>query len=155
MQILKINFADLLTKIRQTLTTPKLITHEEPSKSLNELLVSMVVTIVEKVKGVLQDLVVWYFFFELSRTIWLYWTFQVFIQPDISFSQKSQFRDSFCVDNVREGLIVCFMHHFTATCRSVCASAVSDTKIPPTLLLLLSKLCLDFRNGSVHFLVSY
>lgn len=58
LQILKIQFADLLTKIRQTLTTPKLISQEESSKNLNELLSSLVVTVVEKIKGVLQDLVV-------------------------------------------------------------------------------------------------
>lgn len=135
LQILKMHFADMLTKARQSLTTPRLIAQEETSKNLNELLNHLLLTIVEKIKGVLQDLV-------------------VFIQPDIHFAQKPQFRDSFCVDNVREGLIVCFMHHFTATARSFCSKGVTDPKMPPTLLLLLSKLCLDFRNGSVHFLVS-
>ncbi|CAG9822027.1 unnamed protein product [Phaedon cochleariae] len=135
LQILKMHFADMITKVRQTLTTPKLITQDDSSKNLSELLNSLIMTIVEKIKGVLQDLV-------------------VFIQPDIHFAQKSQFKDSFCVDNVREGLIVCFMHHFTATARSFCSKGAADPKIPPTLLLLLSKLCLDFRNGSVRFLLS-
>ncbi|KAJ8944212.1 hypothetical protein NQ318_014574 [Aromia moschata] len=135
LQILKMHFADMLTKARQTLTTPKLISQEDSSKNLNELLNSLIVTIVEKIKGVLQDLV-------------------VFIMPEINFAQKPQFKDSFCVDNVREGLIVCFMHHFTATARSFCSTGTADSKVPPTLLLLLSKLCLDFRNGSVHFLLS-
>ncbi|XP_018567951.1 vacuolar protein sorting-associated protein 51 homolog [Anoplophora glabripennis] len=135
LQILKMHFADMLTKVRQTLTTPKLISQEDSSKNLNELLNSLIMTIVEKIKGVLQDLV-------------------VFIQPEINFAQKPQFKDSFCVDNVREGLIVCFMHHFTATARSFCSTGAADPKVPPTLLLLLSKLCLDFRNGSVHFLLS-
>nr|CAH7737075.1 unnamed protein product [Callosobruchus chinensis] len=135
LQILKMHFADMITKARQTLTTPKLISQEDSSKNLSELLSSLLVTVMEKVKGVLQDLV-------------------VFIQPDVHFAQKPQFRDSFCVDNVREGLIVCFMHHFTATARSFCAKGASDPKVPPTLLLLLSKMCLDFKNGSVHFLLS-
>jgi hypothetical protein len=135
LQILKMNFADSLTKVRQNLTTPKLISQDDSSKNLNELLNSLIITIVEKIKGVLQDLV-------------------AFIQPEINFAQKPQFKDSFCVDNVREGLIVCFMHHLTATARSYCAIVASDLKIPPTLLLLLSKLCLDFRNGSVSFLLS-
>lgn len=71
LQILKMHFADLLTKIRQNLTTLKLISQEESSKNLNELLNSMLVTIVEKIKGVLQDLVVrflqifLYYFFSL------------------------------------------------------------------------------------------
>lgn len=58
LQILKIHLSDLLTKTRQNLTTPKLISQEESSKTLNELLNSLVVTVVEKIKGVLQDLVV-------------------------------------------------------------------------------------------------
>lgn len=79
---------------------------------------------------------------------------QVFIQPDVNFAQRELFRDSFCVDNVREGLIVCFMHHLTATARGLCSNNISDPKIPPVLLLLLSKFCLDFQNGHVHYLVS-
>nr|XP_015838681.1 PREDICTED: vacuolar protein sorting-associated protein 51 homolog isoform X2 [Tribolium castaneum] len=133
LQILKMHFADCLTKVRQNLTTPKLISQDDSSKNLNELLSTLIMSIVEKIKGVLQDLV-------------------VFIQPEVNFAQKPQFKDSFCVDNVREGLIVCFMHHLTATARSYCAIVASDLKVPPTVLLLLSKLCLDFRNGSVSFL---
>lgn len=58
LQILKLHFAESLTKARQNLSAPKLISQEDPSKNLNELLNSLIVTIVEKVKGVLQDLVV-------------------------------------------------------------------------------------------------
>lgn len=135
LQVLKMHFADSLTKVRQSLTTPKLISQEDSSKNLSEILSSLIMTTVEKVKGVLRDLV-------------------VFIQPEINFSQKPQFRDSFCIDNVREGLIVCFMHHLTATARSFCTAGTLESKFPPTLLLLLSKFCLDFRNGSVHYLLS-
>lgn len=136
LQILKMQFADLLTKVRQNLSTPKIINNKEnETKNLHEILNSLIMAIVEKIKGVLQDL-------------------YVFIQPDVHFAQKPQFRDSFCVDNVREGLIVCFMHHLTATARSFCAVGTADPKTPPTLLLLLSKLCLDLRNGSVHFVLS-
>ncbi|KAK5644906.1 hypothetical protein RI129_006206 [Pyrocoelia pectoralis] len=135
LQVLKMHFADLLTKIRQTLTTPKLITQDDSNINLNEMLTSLVLTVVEKVKGVLQDLV-------------------VFIENDVNFAQRALFRDSFCVDNVREGLIVCFLHHLTATARGLCSNHISDTKIPPILLLLLSKFCLDFQNGHVHYLLT-
>lgn len=135
LQILKLSFSDILTKVRQALTTPKLIGQDDSSKNLSELLNSMIVTVVEKTKGVLQDLV-------------------VFISPELTFAKKAQFRDSFCVDNVREGLVVCFLQHLTASVRSLCSDGVLDSKVPPTLILLLSKFCLDFRNGSVHFLLS-
>lgn len=52
------HFADSLSKMRQTLTTPKLITQDDSNVNLNEMLMSLVLTVVEKVKGVLQDLVV-------------------------------------------------------------------------------------------------
>ncbi|GJQ75489.1 hypothetical protein Trydic_g17576 [Trypoxylus dichotomus] len=135
LNLLKMHFSESLMKVRQALSTPKLITQEESNKNLSELLNSLVMTIVEKVKGVLQDLV-------------------VFIHPDTNFAQKSQFRDSFCIDNVREGLIVCFIHHLTATARNYCSSNILDLKVPPTLLLLISKFCLDFQNGNVHYLLS-
>lgn len=57
LQILKMQFADSLAKIRQTLSTPKLL-QDESAKNLNELLTTFVMNIVEKVKGVLQDLLV-------------------------------------------------------------------------------------------------
>lgn len=134
LQALKQYFAEGITKVRQKLSQ-KIIPQEESTKNLNELLNSLIMTTVEKVKGVLQDLV-------------------AFIQPDINFGQKSVFRDSFCIDNVREGLIVCFIHHITATARNFCTNNVSDPKIPPTLLLVLSKYCLYFQNNSVHYLLS-
>ncbi|CAH0556107.1 unnamed protein product [Brassicogethes aeneus] len=135
LQILKMHFADILAKFKQNLSAPKLISQDDTSKNLSDILTSLILTIVEKIKGVLQDLV-------------------VFIQPELTFAQKPQFKDSFCVDNVREGLIVCFLHHLTATARSFCAPGTIDLKSPPTLILLLSKLCLDFGNGSVRFLLS-
>lgn len=58
LQVLKMHFADSLTKMRQALTTPKLITQDDSSVNLNEMLMSLILTVVEKVKGVLQDLVV-------------------------------------------------------------------------------------------------
>lgn len=52
------HFADALTKVKQGLATPKLASQDDTSKNLNELLSSLIVTTVEKVKGVLSDLVV-------------------------------------------------------------------------------------------------
>ncbi|XP_030746531.1 vacuolar protein sorting-associated protein 51 homolog [Sitophilus oryzae] len=135
LSILKQAFADTLTKVRQALTTPKLISQDDSSKNLTELLNSMIVTVVEKTKGVLQDLV-------------------AFVSPEICFAKKTQFKESFCIDNVREGLVVCFLHHLTASIQNICSDGVLDLKAPPTLILLLSKFCLDFRNASVHFLLS-
>ncbi|XP_068084735.1 vacuolar protein sorting-associated protein 51 homolog [Anabrus simplex] len=134
LQTLKAHFADTLTRVRQSLAAPKLISQDgDNSNSLSELLTSLVLATVEKVKGVLQDLL-------------------VFAQPDLTFGLKPHFREAFCVDNVREELVVGFLHHLTATARGFCDSA--DSKAPPSLLLLLSKMCLEFETSSVHYLLS-
>jgi len=78
--------------------------------------------------------------------------FQVFSQPDLTFGLKPHFREEFCIDNVREDLIIGFLHYLTATARGFCDSG--DTKSPPAILLLLSKMCLEFETSSVHYLVS-
>lgn len=78
--------------------------------------------------------------------------FQIFSQPDLTFGLKPHFCEVFCIDNVREDLVVGFLHHLTATARGFCVSG--DSKSPPALLLLLSKMCLEFETSSVHYLVS-
>lgn len=48
------------------------------------------------------------------------------------------------------------MRHITSTARSFCdGQKDSDPKCPPMLLLMLSKMCLEFKNTSVHYLVSF
>jgi len=74
------------------------------------------------------------------------------LQPDLSFSLKTQFLQSFCVDEVREGLVVGFLHHLTAIAAGFCNG--SDVpKFPPTLLLLLSKMCIEYKENNVRYLV--
>lgn len=69
------------------------------------------------------------------------------------FAMKPMFREAFCVDGVREGLVVGFMHHLTATARGFCAPG--HHSVPPALLLLLSKMCLDFESTTVRELVIF
>lgn len=57
LQSLKVHFADNLIKVRQNLATTKL-NQEESASNLNELLTSLIMSIVEKIKGILQDLLV-------------------------------------------------------------------------------------------------
>ncbi|PSN42746.1 hypothetical protein C0J52_10673, partial [Blattella germanica] len=134
LQTLKAHFADALTQVRQSLAAPKIINQDgDGSTSLSELLTSLVLATVEKVKGVLQDLL-------------------VFSQPDLTFGLKPHFREAFCIDNVREDLVVGFLHHLIATTRGFCG--MGDAKSPPSLLLLLSKMCLEFETSSVHYLLS-
>jgi len=74
------------------------------------------------------------------------------LQSDLTFSLKTQFLRGFCVDEVREGLVIGFLHHLTATAAGFCNG--SDVpKFPPTLLLLLSKMCIEYKENNVRHLV--
>ncbi|KZC08603.1 Protein fat-free like protein [Dufourea novaeangliae] len=77
----------------------------------------------------------------------------VFLQSDLSFSSRTQFFQYFCVDEVREGLVVGFLHHLTATASGFYTRS-DDPKFPPTLLLLLSKMCIEYKENNVKYLLS-
>ncbi|XP_015514024.2 vacuolar protein sorting-associated protein 51 homolog [Neodiprion lecontei] len=128
---LKQHLTEALAKVRQTLAAK---VSQDGDTGLAELQASLVMPTIEKVKGVLQDLL-------------------VFLQPELMFSGKSHFLQCFCVDEVREGLVIGFLHHLTATASGFCSG--SDVpKFPPTLLLLLSKMCIEFKESSVHYLLT-
>lgn len=135
---LKAHFSECLTRVRQSLAVPRLITSpttDTPSSSLTtELLTQLVLATVEKIKGVLQDLM-------------------VFLQPDLAFASNPKFLEAFCVDSVREGLVVGFIHHLTATARSFTTNSANPPALP--LLLILSKMCLEYEATNVHYLLSF
>ncbi|CAB3365249.1 Hypothetical predicted protein [Cloeon dipterum] len=129
------HFVELLSNVRQTLAAPKLsLTVEEekrnPSSSnLPELLNTLVAGSVDKIKSCLQDL-------------------KLFLQSDLTFSLKQVFRSKFCC-SVREGFVVAFIKFLMDTATGFCVP-----QTPPTLLLLLSKMCLEMESSTVNFLLS-
>ncbi|XP_039285444.1 vacuolar protein sorting-associated protein 51 homolog [Nilaparvata lugens] len=134
---LKAHLADSLTSVRQSLAAPRLTSQEASTAGLStELVTSLVLSTVEKIKGVLQDL-------------------KVFLQPELAFMSKRLFVESFCAESVRECLVVGFMHHLTATARSFTAPHSALALPCPTLalLLILTKMCLEFEATSVHYLL--
>lgn len=70
----------------------------------------------------------------------------------MSFSLKTQFLQNFCVDEVREGLVVGFLHHVMIIASGF-YSGSDIPKFPPTLLLLLSKMCIEYKENNVKYLV--
>ncbi|XP_032682040.1 vacuolar protein sorting-associated protein 51 homolog [Odontomachus brunneus] len=128
---LKQHLSETLAKVRQTLATKVM---QDSDGSLAELQAMLIMPTIEKVKGVLQDLL-------------------VFLQPELSFSLKTQFLQSFCVDEVREGLVVGFLHHLTITAAGFC-NGYDVPKFPPTLLLLLSKMCIEYKENNVRYLLT-
>ncbi|KAJ8686987.1 hypothetical protein QAD02_022781 [Eretmocerus hayati] len=128
---LKQHLSEILAKVRQTLASK---ISSESDNSLPELQAMLVVPVVEKVKGILQDLL-------------------AFLQPELSFVLKPQFLQRFCIDEIREGLVVGFLYHLTATADGFC-TGLEAPKFPPALLLLLSKMCLEFKDSNVHYLLT-
>lgn len=69
----------------------------------------------------------------------------------MSFSTKYVLRKSICVDYVREGLVVGFLHYLSSAARSytICVPC------PPAIIfLIMTKMCLEYENSSIGYLVS-
>jgi hypothetical protein len=66
---------------------------------------------------------------------------QAFIGSDVSFSAKVHFNEPFCKDYVRENLLVPYLRYIAEFAKEYSISS-SD----PALLLILTKLCLEFDN---------
>lgn len=135
LQALQQNFADCLTDIRQNLAAPRLVGKQESSAQLSDLLHSTQTTILEQIKSVLGNL-------------------QAFTASDITFAMKPYFRGPFCTDDVREGLIVGFLNHINSVCEEFCESTGDRGSVPPTLLLILSRLCVDLEASTVSYLLT-
>lgn len=84
-KILKDSFSDSLSSIRLTLVTSK--NDSTTSATLNELVSTLYVSTIEKVKGVLQDLM-------------------VFLNPEWSFNIKMEYKGVSCIEGIRENLLV-------------------------------------------------
>ncbi len=89
-------------------------------------------TIVEQIKNVLTNL-------------------QAFIASDVSFCAKVYFNEPFCKDYVRERLLVPYLNYIAQTAKEY--SDGSHDPVPYSLLLILTKLCLEFESVAIDYLV--
>ncbi|XP_055679814.1 vacuolar protein sorting-associated protein 51 homolog [Lutzomyia longipalpis] len=126
---LKEHFGDRMSSVRLSLVTTR---SDASAPSFSELISNLYFSTVEKVKGVLQDLL-------------------VFLQPEWSFNLKNNYKGSLCVDGIRENLLVAFIHHIIEVMMSFCSINSSS---PPNLLLILSKTCLEMDQVGIHSLMS-
>ncbi|KAI8789689.1 vacuolar protein sorting-associated protein 51 [Biomphalaria glabrata] len=135
LQSLKQHFADCLTDIRQSLAAPRLVGKQDHNARLSDLLGNIQTSVVEQIKSVLINL-------------------QAFIASDITFAMKPYFRGPFCSQDVREGLVVAFIKHVCSVCNDFCEVSGDKTMTPPTLLLILSRFCIDLENATISYLLS-
>ncbi|XP_074129562.1 vacuolar protein sorting-associated protein 51 homolog [Sminthopsis crassicaudata] len=127
-------FSGCLTDVRQALAAPRLAGKEGPG--LGELLASVSGAILGHIKASLAAV-------------------HLFTAKDVSFSNKAYFRGEFCSQGVREGLIVGFIRSMCQTARGFCDSpGEKGGATPPALLLLLSRLCLDYETSTISYILT-
>lgn len=126
---LKDHFSDSLSSVRLSLVSAK---SESGSTNLNDLITNLYVSTIEKVRGVLQDLL-------------------VFIQPEWSFNIKTEYKGTLCIEEIREHLLIGFLRYVA---RVMSSFADTSSSSPPNLLLVLSKTCLEMEQNGVHVLIT-
>uniref|UniRef100_A0A671PQK3 Vacuolar protein sorting-associated protein 51 homolog n=1 Tax=Sinocyclocheilus anshuiensis TaxID=1608454 RepID=A0A671PQK3_9TELE len=123
-------YHDSLTDVRQALAAPRLAVGGA------KLLTSLSNFILNQLKSVLASV-------------------HLFTAKDITFSNKPYFKGEFCSQGVREGLVVSFIKFICQSSRQYCESAGDrGGSTPPALLLLLSRLCLDYETSTISYILT-
>lgn len=128
-KILKDSFSENLSSIRLTLITSR---NDGSSTTINELIDMLYVNTIEKVKGVLQDIL-------------------VFLNPQWSFNIKMEHKGVSCIEGFRENLLVAFLRHISSVMTSF---SDINSSCPANLLLVLSKVCLKLEKAGVRSLLN-
>uniref|UniRef100_A0A674C432 Vacuolar protein sorting-associated protein 51 homolog n=1 Tax=Salmo trutta TaxID=8032 RepID=A0A674C432_SALTR len=124
-------YLNSLTDVRQALAAPRL-----GGSSAGELLSTLSATILNQIKSVLASV-------------------HLFTAKDITFSNKPYFKGEFCSHGVRESLVVNFIKFVCQSSRQFCESAGDrGGSTPPALLLLLSRLCLDYETSTITYILT-
>ncbi|EDW02177.1 vacuolar protein sorting-associated protein 51 homolog [Drosophila grimshawi] len=127
---LRDHFADSLSAVRLSLVSAK--SDVAAGVNLSDLISNLYVAMVEKIKGVLQDLM-------------------IFLRTDWSFNIKAEHKGALCVEGIRENLLIGFLRHIS---KVMCSFADASSSSPPNLLLVLSKTCLELEQQGVHILIA-
>ncbi|GIY74016.1 vacuolar protein sorting-associated protein 51 homolog [Caerostris extrusa] len=126
-------FSAAMVNMRQSIAAPRTL-NQEGSKGLTDLLNVFESQISSRINTVQADL-------------------QLFIQTDITFAMKIQFKEEFCREYVREGVIIAFLRHINKTCQEFCSYNERNT-VPAQLILVLSRFCLNLEQSSISEWVS-
>ncbi|EDW48507.1 vacuolar protein sorting-associated protein 51 homolog isoform X1 [Drosophila sechellia] len=127
---LKDHFADSLSAVRLSLVSAK--SDAAAGLNLGDLISNLYVSMVEKIKVVLQDLL-------------------IFLRTDWSFNIKAEHKGALCVEGIRENLLIGFLRHIA---KVMCGFGDASSSSPPNLLLVLSKTCLELEQQGVHILIA-
>ncbi|XP_041477229.1 vacuolar protein sorting-associated protein 51 homolog [Lytechinus variegatus] len=126
---LKKHFAECITDIRQTLCAPRVV-GKQSAPNLAELVNVTSSSVIDQVKLVLTSL-------------------KSFLGQDITFAQSLFFATKYPTKTVREGLLVDFLRHIFQTCTNLCEGGGEKGSAPHTLILILSRLLVDFETTHI------
>ena len=79
---------------------------------------------------------------------------QLFLDPELTFAVKTNFRTTFCRSDAREGVAVAHFKHILDIAHNFCSDDTTDRTVPPLLLLLLSRTCLDLQTSTMQNVMS-
>lgn len=78
----------------------------------------------------------------------------LFLDPELTFAVKANFRTSFCRSAVREGVVISHFRQVLDIAEEFCSDDTTDRTVPPLVLLLLSRSCLDLQSSVIHNILS-
>ena len=78
---------------------------------------------------------------------------QAFIASDISFSAKVYFNEPFCKEYVREMLLIAYLKYIAGVTKAYADG--SHDPVPYPILLILSRICLEFESVAIDYLVGF
>ena len=119
---------EVTVEARQTIAQPR--RGGDPALDLQEVNTGLLAAIADNVRNTLSCL-------------------QTFLDPELSFSSKPQFRSRFC-DSVREDVLVSHLRLIVSNCQQF----TSGRSVPPALLLLLSRALHDLHTSTTAHLAS-
>ncbi|XP_017693758.1 PREDICTED: vacuolar protein sorting-associated protein 51 homolog [Lepidothrix coronata] len=128
-------FLGCLGDVRQALAAPRPPGKEGPG--LPDLLATLAASVLGQLKAVLAYV-------------------QLFTARDVAFASLPYFKGEFCVAAVREGLVVAFVRWLCRTARGFADGPAERgaPAAPPALLLLLARLCLDYENSTISYILT-
>ncbi|NWW80439.1 VPS51 protein, partial [Climacteris rufus] len=128
-------FLGCLGDVRQALAAPRPPGKEGPG--LPDLLATLSASVLGQLKAVLAYV-------------------QLFTARDVAFASLPYFKGEFCVTAVREGLVVAFVRWLCRTARGFADGPAERgaPAAPPALLLLLARLCLDYENSTISYILT-
>ncbi|XP_054167190.1 vacuolar protein sorting-associated protein 51 homolog [Oppia nitens] len=140
---LRIKYQEELTNIRhsilsttslQTVSTSRHIVKEK--QTITDLLITLQTSISELVKSVVAALM-------------------PFTDPEVTFAAKTQFQQIFSSRFAREVVVIGFIRHILSNSLEYEKNYSTATSPPSQLILLLSRLCLDFETSIIGYLLSF